>query len=110
MSNLVADRENIRMMIWMQLACAHSPWRTRQACITVSNSPADLGAHFNAFEDIFPEQGEHYDDAGMRDWPSVIRKRTYALFADTITSSVEVLDHILKPALEDSRSAKRRSA
>ncbi|KAF2176313.1 hypothetical protein K469DRAFT_28909 [Zopfia rhizophila CBS 207.26] len=46
----------------------------------------------------------------MRNRPSATRKRKYAPFANTITSSVEVLDHTSTPASEDSRSAKRRSA
>ncbi|KAF2194677.1 hypothetical protein K469DRAFT_686662 [Zopfia rhizophila CBS 207.26] len=45
-------------------------------------------------EGIFPEQDEPYDDVGIRNRPSV----------------TQVLDHTLKPASEDSRSAKRQSA
>ncbi|KAF2191760.1 hypothetical protein K469DRAFT_341777 [Zopfia rhizophila CBS 207.26] len=58
----------------------------------------------------FPEQDEPCDDVGMRNRPSATRKRKYALFDDTITSSVEVLDHTSRPDSEDSRSAKRRLA
>ncbi|KAF2177361.1 hypothetical protein K469DRAFT_375375 [Zopfia rhizophila CBS 207.26] len=58
----------------------------------------------------FPEQDEPYDNVGMGNQPSATRKRKYALFDDTITSSVEMLDHTSKPDSEDSRSAKRRSA
>lgn len=46
----------------------------------------------------------------MRNRPSATHKRKYASFADTITSSIEAPDHTSKPASEDSRSAKRRSA
>ncbi|KAF2178266.1 hypothetical protein K469DRAFT_334460 [Zopfia rhizophila CBS 207.26] len=70
-------------------------------------SVEDTGGVYN---DSFPEQDEHYDGVGMRNQPSATRKRKYAPFADTIISSVEVLDHTSTSVLEDSRSAKRRSA
>ncbi|OCK98226.1 uncharacterized protein K441DRAFT_315895 [Cenococcum geophilum 1.58] len=48
------------------------------------------------------------DDIGVTGGPSVTRKWTRALSADTIISSVEVLDLMPQPNLEDSRLMKRR--
>ncbi|KAF2179510.1 hypothetical protein K469DRAFT_694017 [Zopfia rhizophila CBS 207.26] len=69
-------------------------------------SVENMGGVYN---DSFPEQDKPYDDVGMRTRPSATRKRKYASFTNTITSSVEVPDHTSTPASEDSRSAKRRS-
>ena len=76
----------------------------------MSNLPADLQSpHFNVFEDSLPERDEPlHEDLGMTSRPSITRKRKRTSSADTAISSVEVLDLTSEPALEDSRSAKRR--
>ncbi|KAF2179121.1 hypothetical protein K469DRAFT_695025 [Zopfia rhizophila CBS 207.26] len=61
--------------------------------------------------DSLLEQDESvYDDISITSGPLTTRKRKSALFADTITSLVEVLDRTSKPASEDSCSAKRRGS